>query len=628
MVITVLSVDRDTPPETLGTIGASAALSISDIPFDSPVSPTRVGYVDGEFLINPTFTDLERSALDLIVAGTRDAVVMVEAGASEVDEATVLEAVRLGQETNQRVVALQEEMKRELGQPTMEFQEPAPYPPELEARVASLVEGRMKEAVYQTQTLSLLEEEVTARLGEEYPPDQVAAAFEQTQRRVVRGRIVDEGVRPDGRGPKEIRLITSEVGLLPRTHGSGLFTRGQTQVLTITTLGSLSEEQRLDTLSPQEKKRYFHHYNMPGFANGEVRRITGPGRREIGHGVLAERALIPVIPNVEEFPYTLRLVSEVLSSNGSTSMASVCASSLSLMDAGVPIRAPVAGIAMGLIAEGDRVAVLTDIQGMEDHLGDMDFKVAGTTQGVTALQMDIKVKGITSQIMATALEQAREARLFILERMQETITEARPDLSPFAPRILRLTIPVDKIGAVIGPGGKTIRSLIETYKVTVDVENDGTVFIGSPDRDNAQKTADRIRALTEEAKVGEIYTGKVTRIMGFGAFVEILPGKDGLVHISELADHRVASVEDVVNLGDELTVKVIQIDPMGRINLSRRALLVGDDETQTTPPQPWDGERPRSPAGPPSRGPRPESRGGPPRGDRPGGPRGAPPYRR
>ena len=647
VVITVLSADQETPPDTLGTIGASAALSISDTPFEGPVSSTRVGYVNGEFVINPTYSALEESSLDLIVAGTRDAVVMVEAGAKEVDEAIVLEAVRRAQEANHTVIALQEQMVQALGKAKMEFQQAEALPPELEARVAGLVDERLKAALYAAQTkgerseaMEQVREEVLAFVAEEYAPEHGAAAFDQEERRLVRRRILEEGIRPDGRGPKEIRPISCEVGILPRTHGSGLFTRGQTQVLTIATLGTLAATQKLDTLSPEDRKRYIHHYNMPGFANGEVKRTGGPGRREIGHGALAERALLPVIPGEETFPYTLRLVSEVLSSNGSTSMASVCASTLSLMDAGVPIAAPVAGIAMGLIMEGERFAVLTDIQGMEDHLGDMDFKVAGTTQGITALQMDIKVKGITSEIMTAALEQAREARMFILDKIQETIQEARPDMSPFAPRIVRITIPVDKIGALIGPGGKTIRSISETFKTSVDVENDGTVYVASSDLQSLEQTVAKIRELTKDVEVGAIYTGKVVRIMGFGAFVEILPGKDGLVHISELADYRVASVEDVVKIGDEITVKVIEIDPQGRVNLSRRALLPGNGSGDSAPVE--GDERPRAPAGYPPRGPRPEGQGGPPprrydsgpprgdrdRGDRPGGPRGPYPPRR
>lgn len=582
VVITVLSADQETPPDILGTIGASAALSISDIPFEGPVSSTRIGYINGEFIVNPDYATIAESSLDLIVAGTRDAVVMVEAGATEVDEATVLEAVRLAQTTNNTVITLQEQLQHAAGHPKMDFPRAEPLSSELESRVALVVDEESKEALKSNEPqnrpaeiMKQIKDKVVARVSEEgYDPDQTMIAFDKEERHLVRKMILEHGIRPDGRRPDEIRPISSEVGLLPRTHGSGVFTRGQTQVLTVATLGALSAKQRLDTLSPEDKKRYIHHYNMPGYANGEVKRTGGTGRREIGHGALAERALAPVIPSEEIFPYTLRLVSEVLSSNGSTSMASVCASTLSLMDAGVPISAPVAGIAMGLIMEGTQFSVLTDIQGMEDHLGDMDFKVAGTGNGITALQMDIKVKGITSEIMETALAQARDARMFILGKIQETLERSRADLSPFAPRIVRLTIPVEKIGALIGPGGKTIRSISESFKSNVDVENDGTVYVTSPDLHSLEQTVGKIKDLTSDIEIGATYTGKVVRIMGFGAFVEILPGKDGLVHISELANYRVGSVEDVVKLGEEITVKVIEIDSMGRINLSRKAILL------------------------------------------------------
>jgi len=586
VVITVLSADQETPPDILGTIGASAALSISDIPFEGPVSSTRIGYINGEFIVNPDYATIAESSLDLIVAGTRDAVVMVEAGATEVDEATVLEAVRLAQTTNNTVITLQEQLQHAAGHLKMDFPRAEPLSSEMESRVALVVDEESKEALNPNEPqnrpaeiMNQIKDKVIARVSEEgYDPDQVTIAFDKEERHLVRKMILEHGIRPDGRRPDEIRPISSEVGLLPRTHGSGLFTRGQTQVLTVATLGALSAKQRLDTLSPEDKKRYIHHYNMPGYANGEVKRTGGTGRREIGHGALAERALAPVIPNEETFPYTLRLVSEVLSSNGSTSMASVCASTLSLMDAGVPISAPVAGIAMGLIMEGTQFSVLTDIQEMEDHLGDMDFKVAGTGNGITALQMDIKVKGITPEIMETALAQARDARMFILGKIQETLERSRADLSPFAPRIVRLTIPVEKIGALIGPGGKTIRSISESFKSNVDVENDGTVYVTSPDLQSLEQTVGKIKDLTSDIEIGATYTGKVVRIMGFGAFVEILPGKDGLVHISELANYRVGSVEDVVKLGEEITVKVIEIDSMGRINLSRKAILLENDQ--------------------------------------------------
>ena len=473
--------------------------------------------------------------------------------------------------------------------------------------------------------LELLNAEVKEQLGQDYHSNEISEALEALVKQTVRSGIVDRNLRPDGRGYKEIRPISCEVSFLPRAHGSGLFSRGQTQVLTIATLGSMAEKQNLDTISPEDSKRYMHHYNFPPYSVGEVRRVGGPGRREVGHGALAERALLPVIPDEDEFPYTLRLVSEAISSNGSTSMASVCGSSLALMDAGVPIKAPVAGVAMGLVmADDGRYAILTDIQGVEDFMGDMDFKVAGTSEGITALQMDIKVKGITYAIMEEALQQAKEARFFVLDKIKATMGQPRDDLSPYAPRMLRISIPVDKIGAVIGPGGKTIRSIIEETKATINVENDGTVIIGSVSGEAAQRAVERIEALTKEAEIGAIYTGKVTRLMNFGAFVEILPGKDGLVHISELAEERVEAVEDVVSVGDELTVLVTEIDAMGRINLSRRALLRDPNDPAPAPaPRPapssngprFDRGRPRSNDDRP-RGPRPSGSRPPPQGNR------------
>ncbi|TMB96802.1 MAG: polyribonucleotide nucleotidyltransferase [Chloroflexi bacterium] len=419
------------------------------------------------------------------------------------------------------------------------------------------------------------QEEVVAALSEQYTPEQLKAALDEHLKSLVRGRILNEGLRPDGRQPQDIRNISAEVSVLPRTHGSGLFTRGETQVLTIATLGSMGEQQRLDGLEPEETRRFIHHYNFPPFSVGETRPLRGPSRRDIGHGALAERALAPLIPDEDVFPYTIRLVSEVLSSNGSTSMASTCGSTLALMDAGVPIRAPVAGIAMGLIKGEDNYRVLTDIAGMEDHYGDMDFKVAGTAEGVTALQMDIKIKGITYEIMEEALRQARDARLFILDKIQGTIASPRTELSPYAPRMYRISVPQDKIGMVIGPGGRVIRSIIEETHCSIDIEDDGTVFIGSPSEEMAQKAISIIEGLTKDVEVGETYTGTVTRLTNFGAFVEILPGKDGLVRVEDLADFPARRPEDVVKLGDEVTVMVIEVDSMGRVNLSRRAVLEG-----------------------------------------------------
>ncbi|MBI4282066.1 MAG: polyribonucleotide nucleotidyltransferase [Chloroflexi bacterium] len=634
VIVTVLSADQENDPDILGIIGASSALCLSPIPFDGPVSATRLGYLNGEIIVNPTFAQLGESKLDLVVAGTRDAIAMVEAGANEVIEEVIIEAVKRGQEVNQQIIELQQELIALAAKPKMPLPPDGHAQEELMKKVASFLGDRLHSTIFTNRekgerdsALDDLSANVAAQMGEGYSSQQVKEAFEALTKREVRSGIVHGGRRPDGRQPKEVRPISCEVSILPRTHGSGLFTRGQTQVLTIATLGSMSETQKLDTINPEESKRYLHHYNFPPYSVGEVRRVGGPGRREIGHGALAERALLPVIPNEDEFPYTIRLVSESLSSNGSTSMGSVCGSTLALMDAGVPLKAPVAGIAMGLVmTEEGRHVVLTDIQGVEDALGDMDFKVAGSAQGVTALQMDIKIKGITYAIMEEALRQAREARLFVLERIKATMAQPRSELSPYAPRMIRLTIPVDKIGTVIGPGGKTIRSIIEDTKTTINVENDGTVTVGSVNQDAARRAVERIEMLTREAEVGGIYTGKVVRLMNFGAFVEILPGKDGLVHISELSNERVASVEDVVKVGDEITVMVKEIDSMGRINLSRRALLeqpAGDKEPRTGGAE----ERPRYDRGGEGnrydrpRGPRPS---GPPR-DSQGNRR--PPYR-
>ena len=590
VIVTVLSADQENDPDILGIIGASTALSISDIPFDGPCSATRLGYLDGQIVVNPTFKELETSALDLVVAGTEGAIAMIEAGANEVSEDIIIQAVKKGQEVNQQIIDLQKELIRLSGETKRPMPDASEPDPELLQKMMSALNGRLSSTIFTNKekgerdsAIDELGSEIKSAFQEDYSSEELNAALEVLIKKEVRSGIVSDGKRPDGRGHKEIRPITCETSILPRTHGTGLFTRGQTQVLTVTTLGSMAEIQKLDTINPEATKRYMHHYNFPPYSVGEVRRVGGPGRREIGHGALAERALIPVIPSEQEFPYTIRLVSESLSSNGSTSMASVCGSTLSLMDAGVPLKSPVAGVAMGLVmAENDEYVILTDIQGVEDHLGDMDFKVAGTTSGITALQMDIKIKGITYQIMEEALEQAREARLFVLQKIESTIAEPRSDLSPYAPRMLRISIPVEKIGSVIGPGGKTIRSIIEETKATINVDNDGTVTIGSVDREAAQKAMLAIESLTKEAEVGAIYTGKVVRLMNFGAFVEILPGKDGLVHISELSNERVEVVEDVVSVGDEITVMVKEIDSMGRINLSRRALLETNDQSNNS----------------------------------------------
>jgi polyribonucleotide nucleotidyltransferase len=581
VVITALSADQEHYLDILSIIGASAALTISDIPFAGPVGAIRMGYSEGQLLLNPTATEMQDSTLDLRIAGTADAIGMVEAGADEVSEETMVQALQEGLEAYQEVIRVQEEMRQAVGKPKREVPLLGPSE-ELKQAVAAKVAGRVIPAFEQAggkegryEALDALEEEVVTELSESFADSDIEAAFSDVVRNEVRKAILERGSRPDGRDYKTIRPIHCDVGLLPRTHGSGLFTRGETQVLTIATLGTLGDEQKLDGLSGKDSKRYIHHYNFPPYSVGEVRRMRGPGRREIGHGALAERALLPMVPDETEFPYTLRLVSEVLSSNGSTSQASVCGSTLALMDAGVPIKSPVAGIAMGLIKEGDRYAVLSDILGMEDHLGDMDFKVAGTREGITALQMDLKTKGIDNEILKIALRQALEGRLFILDRMAEAISQPRPELSEHAPRITMVKIDQEKIGLVIGPGGKTIRKIIAETGAEIDVEEDGCVYVASTDRESSDKAVEMIRQLTAEAEVGKIYTGKVVSTTDFGAFVEILPGKDGLVHISQLADYRVGKVEDVVKVGDEIMVMVIAVSPDGKIKLSRQAVLEG-----------------------------------------------------
>ncbi|MEX0787021.1 MAG: polyribonucleotide nucleotidyltransferase [Dehalococcoidia bacterium] len=606
VIITVLSSDRENIPDVLGTVGASAALSISGAPFAGPVSSVRVGYVDGEFVLNPTYARLDESELDLIIAGTRDAIMMVEAGALQVPEDIVLKAMEFGQRANQELISLQDELVAKVGAPQIAF-EAGPAHTNVQDAVRAAMEGHLEDLLTEVRSerqggLEPRRQELLERFGDEFGADEIGAALDAVVKDAVRSSILDRGVRPDGRGPAEIRPLSAKVGILPRTHGSGLFTRGETQVLTIATLGSSGEQQRLDNISPEERKRFMHHYNFPPFSVGEARPLRGASRREVGHGALAERAVEAVVPDEETFPYTIRLVSEVLSSNGSTSMASVCGSTLALLDAGVPIEAPVGGIAMGLVMGQDgKYAILTDIAGVEDALGDMDFKVAGSRTGITALQMDIKVKGITLEIMEKALAQARDARMAILDVMQQTMPEHRAELSKWAPRMYRVQIPVEKIGTLIGPGGRVIRSIIEETKCSIDVEDDGTVFIGSAVEEQARKAMEIIEGLTKDVEVGDIFTGKVTRIVDFGAFVEIPGGKDGLVRIGELAEERIDRVEDVVEMGEEIMVKVIEVDSMGRINLSRRALLTGEDS-------PREGETAAAPR-----------QEGPPRGERPSG---------
>jgi polyribonucleotide nucleotidyltransferase len=579
VIVTVLSADQENDPDILAVIGASAVLAMSQVPFAGPVGAVRVGYLDGELVLNPAMARLEDSQLDLVVVSTKEAVVMVEAGANEVSEDIVVQAIKFGHQANQAIIELQERLVAACGKPKAETPS-AGVEPELEAQVTEILGERLDQALNKAdkpqreQALGELKKELLERLGEAFPEKEIVSVFEAKMKAEVRANILERERRVSGRRLDEIRHISCELELLPRTHGSGLFTRERTQVLTITTLGSTRMEQQLDGLGIEEAKRFIHHYNFTPFSSGEVKRIGTPGRREIGHGALAERAILPVLPKHGDFPYTIRLVSEVLSSSGSTSMASVCASSLSLMDAGVPITRAVAGIAMGLITDDKgKCAILTDIEGIEDACGDMDFKIAGTTEGITALQMDIKLKGVGFDILERALAQARQARLVILDIMHSTIAVSRPEISRYAPRIYRLQINPDKIGTVIGPGGKTIRGITEETKATVDIDNNGTVLIGSPDEQSARRAIEMIENLTREVEVGEVYTGKVTRLMDFGAFVEVLPGKEGLVHISELADYRVARVEDEVKVGDEIMVKVVEVDRMGRVNLSRRAVL-------------------------------------------------------
>ena len=587
IIVTALSVDQEEQPDVLAITAASAALSISDAPFgkpgyDGPVAAVRVGLVDGQFVANPSFSAMEHSSLDLRLAGTRDAIVMVECGAEEIPEDVMVQALEYGHKALQPLIDLQEQMVAAVGKPVASYQRFV-HDPALVAALTAKVGDRMAAALAaankteRKEAVAALSAEILAAYAGDTAvlPANIKAILHDIEKDVVRARIIKDGVRPDGRGLREIRPLAAEVAISPRAHGSGLFTRGETQVLTLATLGTPREAQELDTLSPENEKRYLHHYNFPPYSVGETRPMRGSSRREIGHGALAERALIPVLPSKDEFPYVLRLVSEALSSNGSTSMASVCGSTLALMDAGVPIKAPVAGIAMGLIKDANGYAILTDIQGLEDHLGDMDFKVAGTAVGITALQMDIKIKGLTSAILQQALEQAREARGQVLDLIASVLPAPRPDLSPYAPRLTIIKIDPSKIGAIIGPGGKVIRKIQEETGVKIDIEDDGTVFIAASDGPAAARAREMIIGLTESARVGQIYTGKVVRVTDFGAFIEILPGTDGMVHISQLASERVNKVEDVARVGDELTVMVTNIDEGGKIRLSRQAVLEG-----------------------------------------------------
>jgi polyribonucleotide nucleotidyltransferase len=587
IIATVLSVDQDSSPEITAMIGSSIALSISDIPFNGPTGAVNVGLVDGKFIINPKAEDREKSEINLTVSGTKDAIMMVEAGANEVSEKTMLEAILTAHEEIKNICDFINEIVKECGKEKAEFKLFEPNP-EIAHEIREFGTDKLIAAINTVEKqeredkIAEVSEEITQIFLEKYPESEqdIIETIDNIIKSEVRRLILEEGIRPDNRKPDEIRKITSEVGILPRTHGSGLFTRGQTQVLTIATLGAKSDVQIIDGLGEDESKRYMHHYNFPPYSVGEARPLRGPGRREIGHGALAERALEPVIPSVDVFPYTIRLVSEVLSSNGSTSQASVCGSTLALLDAGVPIKASVAGIAMGLIKENDKVAILSDIQGMEDHLGDMDFKVAGTRDGITAIQMDIKIAGIDRAILEEALERARQGRLFILDKMEETISSPRKELSPYAPKIYTMQIDPDKIRDIIGPGGKVINKIIDETGVKIDIDDDGKILIAAVDQLGGEKAVDMINNIVKEIEVGEIYLGKVTRITNFGAFVDVFNGKEGLVHISQLGKERVNKVEDVVSVGDQIMVKVIEIDNQGRINLSRKACLPEEPKTE------------------------------------------------
>jgi polyribonucleotide nucleotidyltransferase len=583
VIMYALSADGMQPMDIIGIIAASAALVISDIPWDGPIGAIRVGRIDGEFVAYPTFEEIEESDLDLVMAGSKDAILTVESNSREVSEEVILKALEWGQEAIQPLIELQEKMVSDLGKSKREYKSFL-VSEELKDKVreqsldgiTAILEKNLEKVDFRS-ALDDLRDEVLESYAEQddVDPGDVKEAYEDVLKYAIRKRILEQGIRSDGRDLSTVRDVWCDVNTSPRAHGTGLFTRGLTQVMSLTTLGTPRDAQMIDNLSPVETKRYMHHYNFPPFSVGEVRFLRGTSRREVGHGALAERALLPVLPTEEDFPYTLRVVSEVLSSNGSSSMASVCGSTLSLMDAGVPISAPVAGVAMGLVKEGDRYAILTDIQGLEDHIGNMDFKVAGTDKGITALQMDIKLKGLSSQVMAEALEQAKGARATIMKEMMETISAPRPDLKSHVPRIESIRIPVDKIGAIIGPGGKTIREIQEQTGARIDVDDDGLVYIASENGESARMAQERIESLTATPEVGRIYTGRVVGIKAFGAFVEIIPGIDGLVHISQLASRHVKSVEDVVEFGDEITVMVTDISKDGKIRLSRQAVLEG-----------------------------------------------------
>ena len=635
VTLTVLSADQENPPEILAMIGASAALSISQIPFDGPIGAIRIAYLDGQYIINPTYAESNNSQLSMVVAGTRDAILMVEAGSNEVSEAIVLEAIRRAQIANGEVIELIDRLARQVGKPKEEVHADEEAAARLKGRIQETVGDRLADLLAGNPDKATLERgehdiqsDVAEKLVDDYSGKVIAEGFKGVLRDEVRRRILEQHLRPDGRSLDEIRPISCETGILPRTHGSGLFTRGLTQVLSTVTVGSLSMKQNLDTVGPDGTRRFMHHYNFPSFSTGEARRVGSPGRREIGHGALAERAILPSLPPEDEFPYTIRVVSEVISSNGSTSMGSVCGASLALMDAGIPVKAPVAGIAMGLVTgEDGQYAILSDIQGVEDFLGDMDFKVAGTSAGVNALQMDIKWTGLTQEILGQALEQARIGRLHIMDRMNQVLSTPNRQMSPYAPKMVRMKISVEKIGALIGPGGRVIRGIIEETGTTIDVQDDGSVTIGGVDQAMIEAAQARVDSLTRELAIGDIFTGKVVRITNFGAFVELVPGRDGLIRNGDLGD-----LEEDLTEGQEITVIIHEIDAQGRVNLSRRALFGDDPNPSPTPrpePRPGGFDRGprdnRGPSGPPrgnnfDRGPR-DNRGGPPgpgAGRRPG----------
>ena len=578
--VVVLSSDQENDADVLGIVGAAAALAISDVPFDYTLAGVRVGRVGGEYIINPTFSQLEDSDINLVLAGTEDDVVMVEGGCREVSEDDLMAAMDFGMKHIKTITAAINKLREAVGKPKLDFEAPV-LDDELRQAVTELVHDRICQANLTTEKegrqdqLDRVADETLEALAERFPEQEkdILNVLHEMERVDLRRRVVEEKTRADGRGHTDIRSISGEVGLLPRTHGSALFTRGQTQALAVITLGTKMDEQLIDDLLGESTKTYMLHYNFPSYSVGEVRMIRGPGRREIGHGALAERAIQPVIPNEDIFPYTVRVVSDILESNGSSSMATVCGGTLALMDAGVPIKSPVAGVAMGLIKEGDRVAILSDILGVEDHLGDMDFKVTGTREGITAFQMDIKIRGLNPEVLHRALAQAREGRLFILEAMAAMISAPRPELSPYAPRIISLQIKIDKIGDVIGPGGKNIRNIVEKTGAKVDIDDDGTVIIASVDQAAGEMARDMVLELVEEPELNKVYEGRVRRITNFGAFLEIIPGTDGLLHVSEIDYTRTERVEDFCKVGDMIKVKVVEIDPEGKIRLSRKALL-------------------------------------------------------